>query len=247
MFNKQAPGVRPGSDDATLDGHDRPSVSTAGGAGRRRMPLWLVEGTESGLTAETRCLLRSRLRISALVMFCGFATFLVWIAIAPDSADGPSHGLARRPCVRHARAGHVRRGTLPAVRSQRAILADGRVRRCSDCPPASSFFYQHHYTVSWAAEYQVLPNMMSMWLMLVFTYALFIPNAWQRAAVVLSILAVAPIGMTVYLASVASGGGRCPQRRCARIVVQSALMMLTVGDCRHDRCPHHRAFASGSV
>jgi len=62
--------------------------------------------------------------------------------------------------------------------------------------------------------------------MLVFTYALFIPNAWQRAAVFLSSLAVAPLGMTVYLALLH------PEAAAARnsggpYIAQSALMILT--------------------
>ena len=113
--------------------------------------------------------------------------------------------------------------------------------------PACIFLlYQYHYTVSWATEYHVLPNMMHMWLMLVFIYALFIPNAWQRAAVFLSSMAVAPLAMTVYLALLH------PEAAAARnsgVTVHRAIRPddVDVGDFRYDWCPHHRTFAPGSV
>lgn len=225
MFNKQAPRIRPGSEDATLDGHDLPSVSTLGSSVQRRVPLRLVEGTDSGLTGETRCLLRSRLRIAALVMFAGFASFLVWGVVAPASAEGPSLGLL----ASHAFVTLVL-GMFGAAFCRQCDISERSLRRDElavfGLPACVFLFYQYDYTVWWAAEYQVLPNMMSMWLMLVFMYALFIPNVWQRAAVFLGVLALAPLVMTVYLglihpATAAARNAGLPY------VVQSVLMMAT--------------------
>ena len=39
-----------------------------------------------------------------------------------------------------------------------------------------------------------------MWLLVVFTYALFIPNDWRRAAVVLTVVALAPVLTSLYTA-----------------------------------------------
>ncbi len=39
------------------------------------------------------------------------------------------------------------------------------------------------------------------WLLLIFTYAMFIPNTWQRAAAVLAAICAVPIGILVYMES----------------------------------------------
>src|SRR5262249_35109757 len=35
------------------------------------------------------------------------------------------------------------------------------------------------------------------WLLLIFTYGMFIPNSWRRAAIVIGVLALAPIGLLI--------------------------------------------------
>jgi serine/threonine-protein kinase len=44
-----------------------------------------------------------------------------------------------------------------------------------------------------------MESIVPMWFLLVFTYALFIPNTWQRALSVLSVMGVVPIASLVYL------------------------------------------------
>src|SRR5262249_19332513 len=59
---------------------------------------------------------------------------------------------------------------------------------------------QHRVTLSEAARGYVPPPM-PFWLLLIFTYAMFIPNTWRRAAVVVGCMALAPdllvVGMMV--------------------------------------------------
>ena len=76
-----------------------------------------------------------------------------------------------------------------------------------------------------AVQRHPLPNVDGMWLMLIFTYALFIPNTWQRAAVILGSIASAPVLMSMLLLLAH------PQCRVAPNVhwgyfSQSALMMF---------------------
>jgi serine/threonine-protein kinase len=48
-----------------------------------------------------------------------------------------------------------------------------------------------------AAEHGYLPNFISSWLALMFTYTIFIPNTWQRAAWVTAAMAAAPIALVL--------------------------------------------------
>src|SRR5262245_41319298 len=54
-------------------------------AARRQVAF--VEGSAPHLSVETRNVLRSRLRASAVMLFIGFAVFLVWCTIQMASAD----------------------------------------------------------------------------------------------------------------------------------------------------------------
>jgi serine/threonine-protein kinase len=44
-----------------------------------------------------------------------------------------------------------------------------------------------------------LPLVAAPWLLLIFTYALFIPNTWRRALIATSLMAAAPIAVLIFL------------------------------------------------
>src|SRR5690606_16743080 len=44
-----------------------------------------------------------------------------------------------------------------------------------------------------------MPPPMPFWLLLIFTYGMFIPNTWRRAAVVIGSMAVASLGLLAFL------------------------------------------------
>ena len=46
-----------------------------------------------------------------------------------------------------------------------------------------------------AQQYKMLESPAPAWMMLIFTYALFIPNTWQRAGMVIGTMALAPVGL----------------------------------------------------
>src|SRR3954466_16131003 len=46
---------------------------------RRRVAL--VEGSTPHMSEETRCLLRKRLRIVAVLLACGFSAFFFWLSV----------------------------------------------------------------------------------------------------------------------------------------------------------------------
>ncbi len=161
---------------------------------RRRVAL--VEGSGPQLTVETRNVLRSRLRTVAVLLFIGFAAFLVWcLAHLGDERAWMSFGplvymhvgvtallglLAWKLCAKCDLS-------LPYLRVAEALVFG---------VPAAFFVLLNSRQLYFSAtlsEHAHVPMVIGGWLLLMFTYALFVPNTWQRAAVVLGLLAVAPI------------------------------------------------------
>jgi serine/threonine-protein kinase len=185
----------PGQNAETLDLRNTKSDSLPP---RRRVKLRLVEGSDLGLSGETQEVLRSRLRIAALVLCLGFAIFLIWHFWILD-VDRPIDGLL---FAAHVLATLIL-GGCAAILCRRCALSV-RVLRIEELlvfgVPAMFFlFLQGVEMVTCSAEAGMLPNVAGSWLVLIFTYALFIPNRWPRAAVVIGAFAVAPIVMTSFL------------------------------------------------
>lgn len=169
-------------------------------ADRARWQVALVEGSTPHLSAETRELLRNRLQITAVLFSIGFAAFFVrWLFHWNEWVTPQhrfifwTHGLvtivlcvvATRLCVRC-------NFSVAKLR-----LAELLIFGC----PALFFLVQGVqdaiYDVSNGqphAQFVVVP-----WLMWIFTYAMFIPNTWQRASIVLAILGLLPVAMVGYL------------------------------------------------
>ena len=167
-----------------------------------RRHVALVEGSTPHLSAETRDLLRNRLRIAAVLFFVGFLAFLIRWFFYWEQWNTPDH----RPLF-------YTHGIVTI------ILGGFAVKLCRHCSyslvklrfaelfifgSAALFFVVKtmHETMYRAGlpegsarlEYWVEP-----WLLLIFTYALFIPNTWQRAAVVLSVMGLMPAAIFAYL------------------------------------------------
>jgi serine/threonine-protein kinase len=185
----------PGQHAETLDVHRADADSVAPSC---RVKLRLVEGSDIGLSGETQEILRSRLRIAALVLCLGFAVFLLWhlwILRVDKRIDvflfaahvfvtlilGGCAALLCRKC---------------AISAQVLRLAELIV---FGVPAVFFVFLQCVEMMKCSAEAGMLPNVAGSWLMLMFTYALFIPNRWPRAAVVIACFATAPVLMTTLL------------------------------------------------
>ena len=165
-----------------------------------RRHVALVEGSTPHLSAETRDLLRSRLRIVAVLLFVGFFTFLVrWLVLWDRFEFVQARGLF---------AAHVTvtavLGLLALKLCRKCALSLGALRVAEllivGCPALffTVLMYQRLYigaTLEGGTPY--IPSTIAFWLLLVFTYALFIPNSWQRAAVVLSIIGGLSIAVLV--------------------------------------------------
>ena len=163
-----------------------------------RQQVALVEGSAPHESQETREVLRDRLRIMAVMLFVLFGVFLIRSLLnLQEYATGP------RAPVFYA---HV------AVTLLLALVAE---RLCAQCdvflkylrtseflilagPAAFFLIYNYLYLLRAAALEDgsaYVPNINGAWILLIFTYALFIPNSWRRAAVVLSILGCCPIAV----------------------------------------------------
>jgi tRNA A-37 threonylcarbamoyl transferase component Bud32 len=168
-----------------------------------RRGVALVEGSTPHLSAETRDLLRNRLRLAAIMFFVGFFVFLVrWFFFWNDWIP------QRLPLF-------LTHGLVTIVLG---LFAVGLCRHCSyslqklriaellifGCP--ALFFVvksvqESIFLADLPAGQARLDNLVIPWFLMIFTYAMFIPNTWQRAAAVLGIMGIMPVGIMAYLYS----------------------------------------------
>jgi len=157
--------------------------------------IHLVEGSGQGLTGEVCGVLRMRLRMAAILLAGGLVAFLVYYTIRMQFdttlklAAYIMHWIATIACV---------------------YAAVSLCRRCPHSHAKLRFFEfaifgvvaalfaigQYAWTVTYA-EQSVLNRNMSTWYVLMFTYALLIPNTWRNALPVLLTFTAAPVVMTL--------------------------------------------------
>ncbi len=159
----------------------------------------LVVGARCHLSDEMRQTLRSRLRISALVLCAGFGSFLVWSLITVLIGSGYNRwaivhlsvvtavlgmcgGLLCRHCQPDARALHIHE-----------LIIFGM-------PVAFFIHIQTRQMITLASQDLPLDNPAASWLLIIFVHALFIPNTWRRAAAFLGPIAAAPVLTALVLA-----------------------------------------------
>lgn len=172
-----------------------------------RRPCSLALETESNCdsSSDTLSLLRSRLRAVALLTTIGFVSFLVFHVVAILSfAD---EGTLKRGSEYDLLPTHI--GVTIIVAVIYAYLAFGKCvskRKLHaaewivfGAPAAFTLQWQYLNITAMAERFGVLPPLNPLWLVLIFTYALFIPRTWRHAAVVLSSIAVAPLALVAIL------------------------------------------------
>lgn len=183
------PGVTPAGGDADY-------TSGRADARPKRRLVQLVQGGSSQSAGETPAILRSRLRTVSLLFFVGFATFLLYRLLFPW--DEPVPGTVTTIWA-HA-------GTTLLL----GLVALGLCRKCSLSITtlrtaegvvfgvAAAFFLVLQYFVLHRCCYlpgerPFIPNIVAPWIMIAYVYALFIPNNWRRAAIVLVPTTFAPV------------------------------------------------------
>jgi serine/threonine-protein kinase len=168
-------------------------------AARRNVAL--VEGSTPHLSVETRNVLRARLRAAAVLLFIGFGAFLAWsLTQAIVASDWQRFGvllyfhigvtvlmglIAWKLCARCDLS-------VPYLRVAEALVFG---------VPALFFVLLHYRRLTVSAALPEHPHVqfiVGMWMLLIFCYALFVPNPWRRAAVVLGLMAAAPMAVLAF-------------------------------------------------
>jgi serine/threonine-protein kinase len=170
--------------------------------GEARRQVALVEGSTPHMSAETRDLLRNRLRITALLFFIGFFAFLLRWFVHWSEWSAPEHRLSFYT--------HVMVTIVLGVFATRLCrhcsysLARLRIAELAifGCPAVFFVVNALQQTLFLAnlPEGQArLENIVTPWLLLIFAYAQFIPNTWRRAAVVMGAMGAMPVAILAYL------------------------------------------------
>ncbi len=152
----------------------------------------LIAGSRPDLSHEVLSLLRDRLRVAALLLFAGFFAFLLVSFLTEDWAKL-----------------WERRWVLGLHMMATAVNAFIAWRLCSQCEMikhhlrlaealvfgSSAVFFAgiSYFQTAYFADRGTAPNILAPWLILILTYSLFVPNTWQRAAVVIGLMAAAPV------------------------------------------------------
>jgi len=169
-------------------------VATSVASASQHLPcarVALVEGTAPHLTGEIQGLLRRRLRLAVGVFAAGFAIFLVSHALQADYRSPVQVFLLGF----HAVVALVL-GALAGLLWHRCVisLAWLRVVELGVFGLPALFFLVFEYFATLAkGEKGFFDFDAGVWLLLMFNYALFIPNTLRRAAVVIGLMALAPV------------------------------------------------------
>ncbi|HUY32488.1 MAG TPA: serine/threonine-protein kinase [Pirellulales bacterium] len=183
--------------DVTLDAQAVALAAENEAAGPK---VQLVEGSSLGLIGDTECVLRVRLRAAALVLLIGSAAFLIRNVFGGDLQGTKTvHLELSGRLLFWFHFGHVVvLAIVNAVLWRRGHQFSMRQLRWAEFVVfawTAAFFLrvQHYQMVFSATNFDTLWSPAAIWLSLMFTYAIFIPNTWRRAAVSLGLLAIAPI------------------------------------------------------
>jgi eukaryotic-like serine/threonine-protein kinase len=164
-----------------------------------------VAGSGPHLTKETQALLRTRLRAAALMLLIGFGAFLIRHVVGVLTGEPLSaillgfHVLVVIVLCASAATlwRHVDLSTKQLRIAELVIFG---------LPATFFLMLQHRVTVEDAGR-GLMPPPLPFWLLLIFTYGMFIPNTWRRAAVVIGGLALSPAllsaGMMIFYPQVA--------------------------------------------
>jgi serine/threonine-protein kinase len=152
----------------------------------------IVAGSGPHLTTETQALLRLRLRAAAFMLLIGFGAFLVRHVVG---------GLTGEPVSPALLGVHVlvvlvlSFCTGPLWWHSDLSIKKLRIAELVIFGSPAAFFLmlQHRATLEDGGGGVVMPPPLPFWLLLIFTYGMFIPNTWRRAALVIGAMAVAPI------------------------------------------------------
>ncbi|TWT35415.1 Serine/threonine-protein kinase PknB [Posidoniimonas corsicana] len=193
----------------------------------RRM-VALVEGSSPHLSSETRDILRSRLRTVAAIFFCVFSAFLTrWLVLGIDSEH-------RWLFITHTLV-TVLMGVLWSYLTwgQGFTLTRLRIAELLVFGDPALFFLvlsqQKLHHMANLPEGGHLPVILVPWTMLIFTYAIFIPNSWRRAFAVIGPMGLAPIAVILMQRFACPGFQHCVKLpEFENYATEQALLMIAM-------------------
>ncbi|MGI9458059.1 MAG: serine/threonine protein kinase [Aeoliella sp.] len=201
------------ANDATIEAPSPLLRDSSGNSLREaaRKMVNLVEGSTPHLSTETRDVLRVRLLAVSLLFFGGFLAFLVrWVLIEDSTNAVYAPWLFWVHCGVTAFMGLL---ALALYKAKNLSLTHVRLAELAVFgDPAIFFIMLTQQKLNYAAnlaEGAHLPSVQGAWMMLIFTYALFIPNTWRRAAIVLGLMGLAPIAVILLQHFSCSGFQEC--------------------------------------
>jgi serine/threonine-protein kinase len=225
-LNNRSSNQHLGPTEVTLDAPSDPEQTAPYVPGPCRVHL--VEGSGSQLSGEVQQLLRGRLRSAALLMFGGFASYLLYriFSVELDST------LAIVTFVAHI-AVTLAVGAVGFSLCSKCRLTTSRLRIVELITfgmPLLFFMLQSHAktVIAVTEKGHLHPELSGVWLLLAFTYALFIPNDWRRAAVVVAIIVAAPL-VTVAITAVMYARVLEALAASPGLIVETVLMLSLTG------------------
>lgn len=193
-------------------------------------PVAIVEGSGPGLSAQTENTLRERLRLVSLILAFGFGIFAVKNLFQLDKFETAAHWWLL--------------GVHLAVLAIESTLG---LRLCTQCPelwkhlrlaellvfgaPAVFFTLLNWAMLNDGAQQGYVLPFVPGWLLLVYTYALFIPNTWQRAAAVIGTMAAIPVALVLAMQLTSEPFARVVRENVHfhNVTLETAMVMLLAG------------------
>ncbi len=167
--------------------------TTPGGAKQFGLNMELVESSGHGFSHEINDLLRDRLKMASLLLFAGFSLFLIKSIVWWEQVNT----LPRQIVFWHHAAVTAVVGVIGLRICQRCHVMLSHLRAIELIvfgAPATFFVVMTYVMLSESAAKGYVVSVVPCWMLLIFTYALFIPNSWRRAAVVVGLIVALAIG-----------------------------------------------------
>jgi tRNA A-37 threonylcarbamoyl transferase component Bud32 len=203
----------------TLEAPSDSSVACVSSACR----VHLVQGTGPELSGETENLLRSRLRSAALLLSAGFASFLVYHIAQLELVSFWNVVLMIDHCLTT-----LVLGLIGMALCKRCPMSTRQLRWIElitfGVPTVFFVLLEYNKTMVWTADHSLLPDVSTKWLLQIFVYALFIPNTWRRAAVIVGLMAATPV-VTLVVTSAIDPAVRGLMWENPRVLVETLLVM----------------------
>jgi serine/threonine-protein kinase len=178
-------------------------------ASRRFCPLAMFASKGVGFTQEIGCLLRSRLRLAALIFGAALTIFFLRKVLDPSGLYAHPLNIALQGATAAVAVG------LAALLFSRVSLSVGQLRAVELVLFGVVALYFSWLQLSGQGRYQILEwakeeyreNVLQVanaannlrWFALIVIYGTFVPNTWRRCALVVGLLALTPLALTTYM------------------------------------------------